>query len=69
MGSEKANQNVLHKDHGEWDVHLPEIEIAIWNTVHLATGETPFFTVFGHYMFLNGASYKLRSNSQPCLVC
>ncbi|XP_044312551.1 uncharacterized protein LOC123037115 [Drosophila rhopaloa] len=38
---------------------MPEIEVAIRNPVHSATGEAPFFTVFGHYMFLNGSSYKL----------
>ncbi|XP_043071286.1 uncharacterized protein K02A2.6-like [Drosophila grimshawi] len=36
-----------------------EIEVAIRNAVHSATGVTPFFTVFGQQMYLNGASYKL----------
>nr|XP_039152317.1 uncharacterized protein LOC27208635 isoform X2 [Drosophila simulans] len=53
----RVNRNVLaailDKDHREWDAHLPEIEVAIWNTAHSATGKTPFFTVFGHHMFLN----------------
>ncbi|EDX15293.1 GD17664 [Drosophila simulans] len=54
-----AIRNFLNKHHREWDAHLPEIEVAIRNTIHSATGEVPFFTVFGHHMFLNGASYKL----------
>jgi len=49
----------LDEDPREWDAHLPEIEVAIRNTVHSATGEAPFLTVYGHHMFFNGSSYKL----------
>jgi len=52
-----ANRSFLDEDHREWVAHLPEIEMAIRNTVHSATGKAPFFTVFGHHMFLNGSSY------------
>jgi len=38
---------------------FPEIKVALGNAIHSATGEAPFFTVFGHHMFLNGANYKL----------
>jgi hypothetical protein len=54
-----AIRSYLKKDHREWDAHLPEIEVAIRNSVHSATGETPFFTVFGHHLFLNGKCYQL----------
>ncbi|XP_041566016.1 uncharacterized protein K02A2.6-like [Drosophila elegans] len=64
--AERVNQSVLaairsylEEDHREWDAYLPEIEVALRNAVHSATGEAPFFTVFGRHMFLNGASYKL----------
>ncbi|XP_064554471.1 uncharacterized protein K02A2.6-like [Drosophila montana] len=49
----------LEQDHREWDLYLPEIEVSIRNAIHTATGMTSFFAVFGHYMFLNGACYKL----------
>jgi len=50
---------ILDRDHREWESHLPEIEVAIRNTVHSATGEKLILTVFSHHMFLDGASYKL----------
>jgi len=43
-----AIRNFLNEDHLKWDAHLPEIEVAIRNTVHSATGEAPFFTTIGH---------------------
>lgn len=46
----------LEGDHCEWDLYLPEIEFSIRNAVHQVTGETPFFTVYGHHMFFNGFS-------------
>ncbi|EDW55406.1 GM19283 [Drosophila sechellia] len=57
----RKSKSLFDKDHREWDSHLPEIEVAIQNIPHLATGEAPFFSVFGHHMFLNGSSYKLAS--------
>jgi len=40
-----AIRSVLDEDHWEWDAHLQEIELAIRNTVHSATGEALFLTV------------------------
>ncbi|XP_062141806.1 uncharacterized protein LOC133849729 [Drosophila sulfurigaster albostrigata] len=64
--AERVNRTVisgirayLENDHREWDAYLPEIEVAIRNAVHSATGVTPFFAVFGQHMYLNGHQYKL----------
>nr|XP_041632381.1 uncharacterized protein K02A2.6-like [Drosophila kikkawai] len=69
--AERVNRSVLaairgflESDHREWDAYLPEIEVAIRNAVHSATGEAPFFTVFGHHMFLHGSSYRLARKLQ-----
>jgi len=44
---------------GDWDAYLPEIQVALRNAIHSATGEAPFLTVFGHHMSLNGANDEL----------
>ncbi|XP_041566053.1 uncharacterized protein LOC121467813 [Drosophila elegans] len=46
------------------DLYLPEIEVSIRDSVHEATGVTPFFAVFGQQMFLNGNCYKLTRKLQ-----
>ena len=58
--SERVNQTVLtalrtylEKDHPEWDWHLTEIECSLRNSVHTATGVTPYFALFGQNMFTN----------------
>ncbi|XP_064537385.1 uncharacterized protein K02A2.6-like [Drosophila montana] len=63
--SDRVNRTVmsairayLEQDHREWDLYLPEMEVSIRNAIHTATGVTPFFTVIGNNMFLNGACYK-----------
>ncbi|KAH8265690.1 hypothetical protein KR038_010997, partial [Drosophila bunnanda] len=38
------------------------------NAVHSATGEAPFFTLFGHHMFLHGSSYRLARKLQSLCV-
>ncbi|KAM8718390.1 hypothetical protein ACLKA7_001583 [Drosophila subpalustris] len=64
--AERVNRSVLaairaylESDHREWDVYLPEIEVALRNSVHTATGVTPFFALFGQHLMLNGAQYAL----------
>ena len=64
--SERVNQTVLaairaylENDHRDWDLYLSEIECAIWNAVHTATGVTPYFALFGQHMFTSGDDYKL----------
>jgi len=64
--AERVNRTVLsairmylEQDHRDWDAYLPEIEVAIRNAVHSATGVTPFFAVFGQHMYLNGSNYRL----------
>ncbi|KAL7737895.1 hypothetical protein ACLKA6_006270 [Drosophila palustris] len=63
---ERVNRSVLaairaylDTDHQEWDLYLPEIEVALRNSVHTATGVTPFFALFGQHLMLNGAQYAL----------
>jgi len=51
--------NAADGDHRDWDAYIPEIEVVFRNAIHLATGEAPFLTVFGHHMSQNGANYKL----------
>ncbi|KAL7725897.1 hypothetical protein ACLKA6_000664 [Drosophila palustris] len=64
--AERVNRSVLaairaylDTDHREWDLYLPEIEVALRNSVHTATGVTPFFALFGQHLMLNGAQYAL----------
>ncbi|KAM8707501.1 hypothetical protein ACLKA7_005045 [Drosophila subpalustris] len=64
--AERVNRSVLaairaylESDHREWDLYLPEIEVALRNSVHTATGVTPFFALFGQHLMLNGAQYAL----------
>lgn len=47
--AERVNQSVLiairtylNDDHREWDIYLSEIECALQNSIHSATGVTPF---------------------------
>lgn len=64
--SERVNQSVitairtyLEEDHRDWDLYLTEIECALRNAVHSATGVTPFFALFGYHMFTSGYDYRL----------
>ncbi|KAL7725118.1 hypothetical protein ACLKA6_018827 [Drosophila palustris] len=64
--AERVNRSVLaairaylETDHREWDLYLPEIEVALRNSVHTATGVTPFFALFGQHLMLNGTQYAL----------
>ena len=64
--SERVNQSVLsairaylEEDHRDWDLYLSEIECALRNSVHTATGVTPYFALFGQHMYTCGADYKL----------
>lgn len=64
--AERVNQSVLsairaylNNDHREWDLHLPQIEVALRSAVHRATGVSPFMALFGHSMFTSGSDYKL----------
>ncbi|XP_070141770.1 uncharacterized protein [Drosophila kikkawai] len=59
-----AIRTYLEEDHRDWDAFLPEIEVAIRNAVHEATGVTPFFAVFGQHMYLHGSCYKLARKLQ-----
>ncbi|KAL7726700.1 hypothetical protein ACLKA6_012777 [Drosophila palustris] len=54
----------LETDHREWDLYLPKIEVALRNSVHTATGVTPFFALFGQHLMLNGAQYALGRKLQ-----
>lgn len=64
--AERVNQSVLaairaylQEDHRDWDLYLSEIECALRNSVHTATGVTPYFALFGIHMFSSGADYKI----------
>ena len=64
--SERVNQQVLstiraylEKDRRDWDKFLSEIECALRSSVHIATGMSPYFVLFGQNMFTNGSDYKL----------
>ena len=64
--SERVNQSVLaairsylDQDHRNWDLFLTEIECALRNSVHTATGVAPYFALFGQNMFTHGSDYKL----------
>lgn len=64
--SERVNQSVitairtyLEEDHRDWDLYLNEIECALRNSIHSATGVTPFFAIYGFHMFSSGQDYSL----------
>jgi len=52
IATERVNINVLaairsflDEDHREWNANLPEIEVAIQNTIHSATKQAPLLAV------------------------
>ncbi|XP_064540737.1 uncharacterized protein K02A2.6-like [Drosophila montana] len=63
--SERVNQFVLAAirihvgDNARWDEQLPEIAAALRSAIHNRIGTSPYFAMFGHHMFTNGADYKL----------
>ena len=64
--SERVNRSVLaairsyvKPSQKDWDSKLSEINCALRSSFNSAIGASPFFTLFGHNMMLNGKSYGL----------
>jgi len=67
--SERVNRSVLaairtyiHPSQKDWDANLSSINCALRSAFHSALRASPFFTVFGQNMLLNGRSYQLLRN-------
>ncbi|CAB3240797.1 unnamed protein product [Arctia plantaginis] len=57
----------VNDDHRTWDLHLPEIQFAINNSVNEVTGFTPSFLVHGREVVTCGSHYVDNDNSNEIL--
>lgn len=64
--SERLNRSILAairsylvQDQREWDVHLPNICIALRSLFHTSLGYSPYYVLFGFPMVTHGDSYEL----------
>lgn len=64
--SERLNRSILaairsylKQDQREWDVHLPNICVALRSLYHTSLGYSPYYVLFGLSMIAHGDSYEL----------
>lgn len=64
--SERVNRSILAAirayigaDHSRWDEKLTEIASALRNTIHVTTGHSAHYLVFGRHMVTHASQYKL----------
>lgn len=64
--SERVNRSILaairayiKTDHSIWDQKLTQIASALRNTVHVTTGQSAYYIVFGRHMVTHASEYGL----------
>lgn len=69
--SERVNRSILsgirayvNADQTTWDEHLSSVASSLRNSSHSATGQTPFYMVFGQQMIQHAGSYALLRQLQ-----
>lgn len=74
--SERVNRSILAgirayvtSDQTMWDANLSAVASALRNGVHTATGQTPYYMVFGQQMIQHAGSYALLRQLQALPTC
>lgn len=58
-----ALRSYIHDNHKEWDIHIPEISIALKTAINAITGYSPFFLNHAREYVFHGSDYKLSEAS------